>query len=283
MPEGDTIFRAARTLAHRLQGKMVRAFRSTVPALVFATLEGRTIERVEARGKNLLIVFDDGRVLASHMKMNGAWHVYRPGERWFLPAHRARVVLEVDGCVAVCFSAPVVELYTTQSRLEDARLAKLGPDILRSDFDPEEVLRRMRLEGAVELGVALLDQRMVAGIGNVYKSETLFLERRSPFLPLRAFDDGTLRGTLARAKSLMEQNLAPGSGLRTTRGSFTASRYWAYLREGQPCLECGTPIGMRRQGEARRSTYFCPRCQDVADDPRAVGHAGRPMRATGGR
>lgn len=273
MPEGDTIFRAARTLAHRLQGKTVRAFRSTVPALVFAALDGRVVERVEARGKNLLIVFDDGRVLASHMKMSGAWHVYRPGERWFLPAHRARVVLEVDGCVAVCFSAPVVELYATQSRLEDARLAKLGPDILRPDFDAKEALRRMRLDGATPLGVALLDQRVIAGIGNVYKSETLFLEKRSPFSPLRAFDDAALLATIARAKSLMEQNLAPGSGLRTTRGSFTASRYWAYLREGQPCFECGAPIAMRRQGEARRSTYFCARCQGVTEDPRDVDRA----------
>jgi endonuclease-8 len=262
LPEGDTIFRAARTLARRLEGKRVLGFRSTVPALVHARLEGRQVTHVEAVGKNLLVSFDDGRVLSTHMKMTGSWHVYHPGERWFLPAHRARAVIEVEDCVAVCFSAPVVELHATRRRLNEARLDRLGPDILAPDFDGEDAAARIATRPALPLGEAVLEQSLLCGIGNVYKSESLFLERLSPFAVIKDVARERLVRLIAQARTLMQRNLAPGSGMRTTRG-LTASRHWVYRRAQEPCFECGTSIDMRRQGAALRSTYFCPACQGV--------------------
>jgi endonuclease-8 len=262
LPEGDTIYRAARTLAARLNGKEVLRFHSTVPALVNARLEGTHVAGVEARGKNLQVVFDDGRVLTTHMKMTGSWHVYHPGERWFLPAHRARAVIEVSDCVAVCFSAPVVELHASAARLEQARLGKLGPDILAPGFDATVAAARILSRPALSLGEALLEQSLLSGIGNVYKSESLFLEHLSPFVASSTVPRERLIALVARAESLMKQNLAPGSGMRTTRGQHAgASRHWVYRRSGEPCFVCETTLEMRRQGASLRSTYFCPRCQ----------------------
>jgi endonuclease-8 len=260
MPEGDTIFRAARTLHARLGGKRVLRFESSVAALANTGLAGTTVDRVAALGKHLVVEFDDGRVLTTHMKMTGSWHVYRPGERWLLPAHRARAVIEVNDCVAVCFSAPVVELHATRGRLEQARLGRLGPDILSPELDVEAAAARFAARGAVPIADALLDQSVVCGIGNVYKSESLFLERLSPFLSAGEIPRARLIALVGRVRALMQRNLAPGSGMRTTR-SHSASRYWVYRRSGEPCFECRSLIVMRRQGTALRSTYYCPNCQ----------------------
>jgi endonuclease-8 len=263
MPEGDTILRAARTLARRLENKTITAFASTVPSIARADLLGHAIARVEARGKNLLIHFDDGRALHTHMRMTGSWHVYLPGERWKRPASYARVVLEVEGCVAVCFSAPVVELFAP-GHVEAARdLASLGPDILADCFEVETAIARMRAGGSVPIGEAVLDQRRVAGIGNIYKSETLFLQKVDPFRLLGDLTDDTLRAILLEARRLMSANLAPGSGMRTTTRTGTRARHFAYGRSGEPCLVCGERIRMRRQGAALRSTYYCPACQSA--------------------
>jgi endonuclease-8 len=268
LPEGDTIYRAARTLAARLKGKKVLRFESTVPALANVRLEGTHVESVEARGKNLQVVFDDGRVLSTHMKMNGSWHVYHPGERWFLPSHRARAVIEVSDCVAVCFSAPVVELHASAARLEQARLGRLGPDILSPSFDAAGASNRILTRAALTLGEALLDQSLVSGIGNVYKSESLFLERLSPFVQSAEIPREQLVALVERARALMLPNLLAGRGMRTTRGvAAGASRHWVYRRSRESCFVCGTTIRMRRQGATRRSTYFCPSCQHVEDSP----------------
>jgi endonuclease-8 len=261
MPEGDTIFRAARTLAHRLEGKKVLRFQSTVPALATARLEGALVARVESHGKYLDVCFDDGRVLTTHMRMNGSWHVYRPGERWYLPGHRARAVIEVSDCVAVCFSAPVVELHASPARLAQTRSGRLGPDILAPDFDANAAADGLLARPKLSLGEALLDQSIASGIGNVYKSESLFLERLSPFVTTSEVPRDRLVALVQRARTLMQTNTAPGSGMRTTR--FGASRHWVYGLAGHPCFVCGTPIDMRRQGAAQRSTYFCPTCQNV--------------------
>jgi endonuclease-8 len=264
MPEGDTIFRAARTLAHRLEGKKVLRFQSTVPALATVRLEGALVARVESHGKNLDVCFDDGRVLTTHMRMNGSWHVYHPGERWYLPSHRARAVIEVSDCVAVCFSAPVVELHASAARLAQTRSGRVGPDVLAADFDANAAAGRLLSKPALPLGEALLDQSIASGIGNVYKSEALFLERLSPFVTPSEVPRDRLVALMQRAKTLMETNIAPGSGMRTTRGTAPgASRHWVYRRAAQPCFVCGTDIAMRRQGSALRSTYFCPTCQSV--------------------
>ena len=256
MPEGDTILRAARALDRSLAGKRVTAFESPIPRLARAGLAGRRVDAVEARGKNLRFRFDDGRTLRSHMRMTGSWHLYRPGERWRKPAHLARAVLETADSVAVCFSAPVVEILTARELSRHEPLAKLGPDVLAPDFDSAEAVRRLASLAATPIGEALLDQSVIAGIGNIYKSETLFLSRADPFAPVRDFTDVDLAGIVSKARALMSASVA-GSALRPVgRG-----RSRVYRRSGEPCPRCGTPIRMRRQGTAARSTYWCPACQ----------------------
>jgi endonuclease-8 len=268
MPEGDTILRAARTLHRALAGRRVEAARAPALPRAGEDLEGRTISAVEARGKNLLVRFDDGRVLRTHMRMTGSWHVYRPGERWRMPSGAARVVLETDAWVAVCFAAPVVELLRPGDEERHEPLASLGPDVLAETFDYAEAVRRLRELGETALGEALLAQRAVAGIGNIFKSETLFLTREDPFAPVASVDERRLKRILSRARELMQASLGPQP--RATRPALTRSREpgartWVYRREGRPCRRCGAGIRMRRQGVDRRSTYFCPKCQAVRE------------------
>ncbi len=259
MPEGDTIFRTARTLSRVLDGRTLTAVESPLPAIEGAGLAGRRVEKVEARGKNLLVAFDDGRVLHTHLRMTGSWHVYRPGERWQRPRRQARVVLATGEFVTVCFDAPVVRLLAPAEIRRDRLLAGLGPDILAPDFDLAEAGRRLRGLGDLTIGEAVMRQSAVAGIGNVYKSETLFLCGIDPFVPVGALSDRTLGRILEKARTLMQANLRGGA--RSTRPSLTRERTWVYGRSGRPCRRCATAIRMRRQGADGRSTYWCPRCQ----------------------
>jgi endonuclease-8 len=265
MPEGDTIFRAARTLSAVLTGQTVLRVESTVPALSVARthLVGARVEAVEARGKNLLMRFDDGRVLHTHMRMHGSWHVYRHGERWQRARHRARIVLEVKEFVVVCFDAPVVELMSPSRAETKPALALLGPDILSPEFDADEARRRLRMLDGSPLGDAVLDQRAVAGIGNVYKSELLFVMRLDPFAAVSAFDDTTLDRLLVATRRLMQHNSKPEQRMRTVRRDAPGGRFYVYGRSGKPCYVCSTMVRMERQGIAARSTYFCSRCQHV--------------------
>jgi endonuclease VIII len=154
MPEGDTIFRAASTLTKAIGGQVLTGFRSSLPKLRDVELVGRRIEKIEPRGKNLLMHFDDGRVLHSHMMMTGSWHIYRPHETWQKPERQARVVLETPKFVAVCFNAPVVELLSPAQLRRSENLHRLGPDILKEDFNIDEVLQRFRERGEIEIGEA---------------------------------------------------------------------------------------------------------------------------------
>ena len=212
---------------------------------------------MEARGKHLLLRFDDGQTLHTHMRMEGRWDIYRDGDRWGRPADRAVAVVETEEWTAVCFDAPLVELVRGDPEL----VRRLGPDLLDPAADLDEAVRRLRALGASTIGEALMRQDAVAGIGNVYKSETLFLGRIDPFLAVGALPDETLHALLNEARRLMKQNLRGGA--RTTRRRFGGPALWVYGRSGKPCLECGDRIRMRRQGQAGRSTYFCPRCQAV--------------------
>lgn len=263
MPEGDTIHRAASTLHRALAGKTVTAFRSPLPALATADLAGRRIAAVEAHGKNLMIRFDDGRVLHTHMMMTGSWHIYRPGEPWKKPARRARALLETEDFVAVCFNAPFVELLSSRQRDRHPALSRLGPDILKKDFDAEDACRRLRERGDTPIGEALIMQRLLAGVGNIYKSESLFLCGQDPFQPVAGISDAALERLIGKARELMAANLDGVS--RETRRALDGGRYWVYRRSGRPCRRCGTRIQMRRQGAAQRSTYWCPQCQ-AGDD-----------------
>ena len=261
MPEGDTIFRTARTLEKVLSGQAVTSFRSSLPALSAAQIVAHRVTRVEARGKNLLIHFDDDRVLYTHMRMTGSWHVYRPGERWHKPERQARVVITTAKFVAVCLNAPVVELLSQRQVAAHPALRRLGPDLLKDDFDLAEARRRLRDRDDLSVGEALMLQSVTAGIGNVFKSETMFLCAVNPFLRVRDLDAVGLDRVLLKARELMSANLR---GFHRTTRFAAGSRYWVYGRRGEPCFKCGAKIQMRRQGLGARSTYWCPVCQPAS-------------------
>jgi endonuclease-8 len=273
LPEGDSIFRAARGLQRALAGRIVSRFESVFPRLTNRLedrpLVGRAVERVEARGKHLLIWFSGGLALRTHMRMHGSWHIYRPGERWQRPHHDMRIVLETPEFVAVAFNVPVAEFETADSIERASPLRDLGPDPLREDFDAALAVERIAARADLEIADALLDQRAIAGIGNVYKSETLFAAKVNPFLPVRQLTREQLESIVMLATNFMRANVGESSrgmatygGLRRTTGRFDpGARLWAYGRGGKPCRRCGTPIQRARQGPHARSTYWCAKCQ----------------------
>jgi len=274
MPEGDTLFRTAAGLRPYLAGRAVTAARASGPGAVpqVHRLVGQTVTTVEAIGKNLIIRFDGGLELRTHLRMNGSWHRYRPGERWRRPPGRARLVLEVEGSVAVCYDAPVVELFETRTEAIHPSLSRLGPDLLRSDLDVAEAHRRLRHSSRADVTIAeaLLDQQALAGIGNVYKCELLWIERVSPFSPVRDIDGPTLERLILSARRLLVANVTRRGGPErvTTAGDRAAGGpLYVYGRRGRPCRRCGTPIETVRQGcDLQRLTYWCPCCQTAGRD-----------------
>jgi len=268
MPEGDTLWRTARTLHAALAGRTVTAFDSPYVAVTAAArrqrLLGRRVGYVESRGKHLLVHFDGGSAWHTHLGMRGSWHTYRVESGWRRPGRRPGVVLEAEDVVAVCFSPAVVEVLSAPELRHHPALARLGPDALSDRFDPAVARARLRERGEVEIGVALLDQTAFAGVGNVYKSEVLFLCRVNPFASVSSLGDATLESVAQTAADLLRHNLS--GGRRRTTPSLAPDRLWVYNRAGQPCRRCGGPIRRVYQGEQRRSTYWCPSCQPAADD-----------------
>jgi endonuclease VIII len=268
MPEGDTIFRTATVLRETLVGHRITDARAQagpglrrVPDL--SRVVGADVVSVESRGKHLLIGFGNGLTLRSHLRMTGSWHRYRTGERWRLPAHRASAILVTGESVAVAFDTPVVELLTDADLRRSRPLLQLGPDLLDADFDADEAVRRLRERDVEELGNALLDQRAVAGIGNVVKSETCFIERLDPWASVSALTDDQLRSALTTARRLLKSNT--GGGARVTTGNpRRGQQLWVYSRAGRPCRRCGMLVRSAPQGELARTTYWCPRCQPSA-------------------
>ncbi|MBV8160364.1 MAG: Fpg/Nei family DNA glycosylase [Acidimicrobiia bacterium] len=253
MPEGDTIYRTAETLRRWLGGREISAARSRVYGFPALRLVGLTVEGVEARGKHLLVRFDSGQVLHTHLRMSGSWHVYPSDRPWRRPESQARLVLECGDRVAVCFNAPIVELLQPKAEGAHPSLGRLGPDVLADDLDLAEVRRRARTRPPdLALGELLLDQQVVAGIGNIWRSEALFVAGRSPWTERRELSDGDLDAVVTTASSLMK-----ASAVARGRGA----PHWVYKRGGQPCRRCGTPIASRRQGEQARTAYWCPGCQ----------------------
>lgn len=266
MPEGDTLFRAAAGLRPYLVGRPVTAAQARQPGPNVDQVVGATITAVEAMGKNLLIRFDNGLEIRTHLRMNGSWHRYRPGERWRRAPARARLILEVPGTIAVCFDAPVVELFETRTEPLHPALASLGPDVLADDFDAAEAVRRLRdpSRAGLSIGEALLDQRAQAGIGNVWKCEVLFAERQSPFALVRDLDDATLERLVTAASRRMRASLAVPVSAGRAGGDERAmgGRLRVYERAGRPCPPCGTLIRSAPQGtDLPRITYWCPTCQ----------------------
>jgi formamidopyrimidine-DNA glycosylase len=249
MPEGDTIFRTAETLRAALQGKRITAARPDS----LKRFAGRTVTEVTPNGKHLLIRFDNGLAIHSHMRMRGAWHAYRRGEPWRRPAWQVKAVLETDDVVAVCFSAPVVELV----RDAETKLGHLGPDVLSDGWDLDEVVSRARAGGATAIGEVLLDQRVTAGIGNVYRCEALWRERLNPWTPVRDLSEERLRRLYAAVREAMRANLGPGFERRFPGYGKGA----VHGRAGRPCPRCGTRIELKAQGEHARMTFWCPACQ----------------------
>ena len=255
MPEGDSIFRAARTLDRALAGRTVTRFQSVFPRLTRIDhdrpLRGQTLERVTARGKHLLMWFSGRTVLHTHMRMKGSWHLYRPGERWLSPRDAMRIVIETDDWQAVAFNVPTAEFVDARAA-ERTRLAELGPDLLSDEFDADEAVRRLQAHADLEIADALLDQQALAGIGNIYKSEALYACRLSPFIRVADVPRRQLEKVVAAARRLLRAHASDGArpGPRAVYG-----------RGGQPCRLCGTAIKRGAQGPNARSTYWCPRCQ----------------------
>jgi endonuclease-8 len=226
---------------------------------VAESLCGGQIADVEARGKHLLIHFDDQRVLHSHMGMTGSWHIYRPREPWQKPAQRAAIALECREVCVVCFTPKLLELLSaTQLRRHDY-LRRLGPDLLGGPPSDDAVLARFRQCNDLPIGEAIMNQTVVSGIGNVYKSEVLFHQHLHPQALVRDLRDEQILALVAIARELMQQNLSGRP--RTTRHALDGGRFWVYSRNGKSCYACGAPIALIRQGDAGRTTYFCPQCQ----------------------
>ena len=273
MPEGDTIFRAARTLNRALGGRTVTQFETVFPKLSRVDFDqgicGRTVERVEAQGKWLLMFFSGGTILLTHMLMSGSWHIYRPGEKWRLPRQAMRVMIATDEFVAVAFNIQIAEFHTEESLRRRKGFAQLGPSVLGS-FDENEGASRLLAQSQFEIGEALLMQSVVAGIGNVYKSEICFACGVHPFRKVASLSQPEAVNLMATARTFLRANVRDESnnqivtytGLRrTTSRSNPGERLWVYKRAGQPCRRCGTIIQSRKQGLDARSTFWCPECQ----------------------
>jgi endonuclease VIII len=267
VPEGDAVWRTARQLERALSGRELRRTDFRVPALATVDLAGGTVTESLSRGKHLLTRIDgppaDGRAwtLHTHLKMEGSWRVYRPGQRWNRPAHEARVVLDVGDRTAVGFALGIVELVPRER--ENDVVGHLGPDLLGPDWDDQEAVRRLTADPQRPLGEALLDQRNLAGIGTIYRSETLFLTGVSPFLPVSAVPDLPKVVNLSRRVLLANRDHPQ---ITTTGVDRRGERLWVYGRARQPCRRCGTTIQQAMQGPAPydRVTYWCPSCQPAA-------------------
>ena len=279
MPEGDTIFRTARNLGRALEGKPVTAFRSTFPWLTRfnddTPLAGQTIDKVEARGKWLLVHFSGGGILASHLLMNGRWHIYRRGERWQLAHIHMRIVIENEQYQAIGFRVPVARMHTEQSLDRDLRVAVPENDLLRKEFDAAAALERLRSRPDEAIADALLDQSVLAGVGNVFKSEICFVNGLHPFRPVGTLTRDEAAAAIVSAQKLLRANVLEDSGdtivtyrgqqRRTTHASDPSQSLWVYGRNGEPCRRCGEPIRRRIQGADARVTFWCPRCQPMPD------------------
>ena len=270
MPEGDTVFLAATRLHAALAGQRLAATDFRVPQIATADLTGQVVGEVVARGKHLLFRTDAGVTLHTHFKMEGSWHLYRPGERWRGPAWQVRAVLRTEPWLAVGFRLAICELLPTGN--EHQVVGHLGPDVLGPDWDAAEALRRLRADPGRAIGTALLDQRVMAGPGNVYKCETCFLRGVDPWTPVGRVDD--LEGMVNLLKRLMEANRTTGSQI-TTGDRRPGRTSWVAGRTNQPCRRCGTRIRQAEQEsyDAQRPTYWCPTCQPGPGPPNRPGRA----------
>lgn len=279
MPEGDTIFRTARSMGRALIGRPITGFRSNYPLLTRfhddTPITGQTVDRVESRGKWLLIHFSGGATLVTHMLMNGSWHLYRHGERWRKPSRDMRIVLENRDYQAVAFTVPVARIYTSQALAREKRIPPPGADVLSEDFDPAAAAIRLRSCADEEIGDVLLHQQVLAGVGNVFKSEVCFVEGVNPFCLVSALTGQQIAALIHTAQRLVAANVLEDSGnmivtyrgqqRRTTHTSSPQESLWVYGRSGSPCRRCGGLVRHRLQGPDARITFWCQTCQPMPD------------------
>lgn len=256
MPEGDTIHYAANRIRPLLEG-LVPEFELVHRRFAAdrwpERLAGRAVTAVDARGKHLFLHFEGGLVLHSHLRMTGAWGTYADGRRWHRSRRRAWLALRTEHGEVVQFDGPVLELMTEARARTDRRIAGLGPDIISDDFDEEVALRRLRGDDPTRtFGDALLDQRTVAGIGNIWKCESCFDARVDPWRRTRDVRDDEVRAVLRAARPRMRNSAAHGHRVEP---------HHVYGLDGRPCTRCGTIVQRRGQGDDNRPTFWCTECQ----------------------
>ena len=278
MPEGDTIYRSARAMQLAIGGKVCTGFETGLAPLARvnddAPLAGRMIEKVEAKGKWLLVHFSDDLILVTHMLMSGSWHLYKTGEKWWMGRDRMRAVIRTADWQAVAFNVPVAEFHTARSLERYSQIPKLGLDALSEEYTVEKGVAKLREYGLAhpeaEIAVVLLNQRVIAGLGNVYKSEVAFAAGVNPFRAMSTVTDRELEVMAEVSQKWLKVNVADGKGdgivtysgnRRTTGATNREERLFVYGRQGQECRRCGALVQMRKQGEQARSTYWCPDCQ----------------------
>lgn len=281
MPEGDTIYRSATSLRRWIGGREVTAAAVVGPSSGMRAdagwdaglnagraLVGTEVEAVDSRGKHLLIRFSSGLTLHTHMRMTGSWHLYPSGERWRRPRHRARAVIETGARLAVCFDAPVVELLATAEEALHPSLNKLGPDLISStSLEPGDLLARAarRAADSPSVGELLLDQAFVAGVGNIYRCESLFICGLDPGTPVASLADREIIELVETAARLMKANAFSGAGFSRSFDSppdrHWVYRHWVYRRAGLPCRRCATVVRSAPLGREARIAYWCERCQ----------------------
>jgi endonuclease-8 len=257
VPEGDTVYQAARRLAEALDGTVLTRCDIRVPAFATVDLTGETVRGTVSRGKHLLMRVGE-YTLHSHLKMEGVWQLYRPGERWRKPEFKARAILANDHAVAVGFELGLFEVVRTAD--EEEVVGYLGPDLLGPDWDPDLAVANLRRAPDRPIGLALLDQRNLAGLGNVYRAELCFLRGVLPTTPVAEVND--LERMVALAHQLIDAN--KDRVARTTTGRTRGDTAWVYGRERRPCLRCGTRVLRGELGETAlqlRDTFWCPHCQ----------------------
>ena len=260
MPEGDILRRTADRFQLALTGHVVVRSDLRWPSAATVDLVGTTVLETRSYGKHLLTRFDDGRSLHSHFRMDGAWHLYRPGQKWQRPAHQVRAIIEVENRIAIGFSLHDMELVPTSA--EGSLVGHLGPDLLGenwSDADLHEAARRLSADPARQLGPALLDQRVMAGVGNLYKTEVCFMLGVSPWAPVSAVD--AVEAVKLSRKLLLANAWAPEQSTTGQRGR--GHQHWVFERGGKPCRRCGDKIRVETQGDdyMARISYWCPTCQ----------------------
>jgi endonuclease-8 len=279
MPEGDTIFRTARALGRALAGKPITAFRSNYALLTRfnddTPLAGQTVESVEARGKWMLTYFSGGGILATHLLMSGSWHIYRPGEPWQVAPRHMRIVIENRDYQAVGFHVPVAQMHTAQSIQRDRRIPQPAGDVLREEFDAGAAVDRKMSCTSEEVGDVLMHQEVLAGVGNVFKSEVCFVCGVNPFCKVAALSRSQIAELIATSKQLVAANVMEdssdrivtyrGQQRRTTHRSDPGESLWVYGRRGQPCRRCCERVLSRMQGPEVRVTFWCSNCQPMPD------------------